>query len=220
MNAQTWQRVRELFDALVDTPIAQRAIRLEELLAKDLATAASSDQDAIRSEVLAMLAADAQDLLKTNMNALAPELLSSLSEADSNAQQQVLTGLRIGAFCLVRELGRGGMGTVWLADRVDGEFEQQVAIKLIQPGWHAAETNARFRAERQILAGLTHPNIAHLIDGGMAADGRPWLALEYVDGLDLSQYCDQNRLTIAQRLQLFLTVCDAVIPILIQNRIN
>ena len=133
-----------------------------------------------------------------------------MSEADHNAQQQVLSGLRLGAFSLVRELGRGGMGTVWLADRVDGEFAQQVAIKLIQPGWHAAETNARFRAERQILAGLTHPNIAHLIDGGMTTDGRPWLALEYVDGLDLSQYCDQNRLSIVQRLQLFLTVCDAV----------
>ena len=210
MNGQTWQRVRELFDALVDTPIAQRAIRLEELLAIDLGVGTGGDQDAIRSEVFAMLAADAQDMLKTNMDALAPELLSQLSEADSNAQHQVLTGLRLGAFCLVRELGRGGMGTVWLADRVDGEFEQQVAIKLIQPGWHAAETNARFRAERQILAGLTHPNIAHLIDGGMTADGRPWLALEYVDGLDLSQYCDQNRLTIAHRLQLFLTVCDAV----------
>ena len=77
-----------------------------------------------------------------NIDALAPELLSSLSEADSHAQQQGLTGLRLGAFSLVRELGRGGMGTVWLANRVDGEFEQQVAIKLIQPGWHAAETNA------------------------------------------------------------------------------
>ncbi len=209
MDVSTWQRVRELFDALVDTPIEQRATRLDALLAQVLDTTLV-DQAATRAEVLAMLAADAQDLLKTNMDALAPELLSSLTEADQNAQQQGLSGLRLGAFSLVRELGRGGMGTVWLADRADGEFAQQVAIKLIQPGWHAAETNARFRAERQILAGLTHPNIAHLIDGGMTADGRPWLALEYVDGLDLSQYCDQNRLNIAQRLQLFLTVCDAV----------
>jgi len=210
MNAQTWQRVRDLFEVLVETPIAQRVLLLDALLVKDLAAVTEADRAAIRAEVLAMLAADAKDLLTTHVDALAPELLSSLSEADSNAQQQGLTGLRLGAFSLVRELGRGGMGTVWLADRVDGEFEQQVAIKLIQPGWHAAETNARFRAERQILAGLTHPNIAHLIDGGMAADGRPWLALEYVDGLDLSQYCDQNRLTIAQRLQLFMTVCEAV----------
>ena len=210
MNAQTWARVRELFDVLVETPIDQRLLRLDELLTQDSGTAADLDQDAIRAEVLTMLAADAHDLLMTNIDALAPELLASLSEADSDAQQQGLIGLRLGAFSLVRELGRGGMGTVWLANRVDGEFEQQVAIKLIQPGWHAAETNARFRAERQMLAGLTHPNIAHLIDGGMTVDGRPWLALEYVDGLDLSQYCNQNRLTIAQRLQLFLTVCDAV----------
>lgn len=210
MNAQTWQRVRELFDALIETPIEQRLPRLEEMLAIVSDAATGDDHAAIRSEVLAMLAADAQDLLQTNMDALAPELLSSLSEADSNAQHQVLTGLRIGAFRLLRELGRGGMGTVWLADRVEGEFEQQVAIKLIQPGWHTAVTHARFRGERQILAGLTHPNIAHLIDGGITADGRLWLALEYVDGPDLRQYCEQNRLNITQRLQLFLTVCDAV----------
>ncbi len=210
MNASTWQRVRELFDALIDTPIEQRAIRLDALLAGNSVAATLDEQAAIKSEVLAMLAADAQDLFKTNMDVLAPELLASLSTADSDSQHRVLAGLRVGAFHLSRELGRGGMGTVWLADRIDGEFAQQVAIKLIQPGWHAAETNARFRAERQILAGLTHPNIAHLIDGGMTADGRPWLALEYVDGLDLSQYCDQNRLNVVQRLQLFLTVCDAV----------
>jgi len=210
MTAQTWARVRELFDVLVETPSAQRVLLLDALLAKDLAAATDADKAAIRAEVLGMLAADQKDLLTTNMDELAPELLSSLSEADSTSRHEVLTGLRVGPFCLVRELGRGGMGTVWLADRVDGEFAQQVAIKLIQPGWHAAETNARFRAERQILAGLTHPNIAHLIDGGMTADGRPWLALEYVDGLDLSQYCDQNRLSITERLQLFMTVCDAV----------
>jgi len=128
MNAQTWARVRELFDLVVEIPLDQRLVRLDELLAIDLGAAAGVDQAAIRIELLAMLAADEQDLLKTNMDALAPELLSSLSDADSRAQQHGLTGLRLGAFSLVRELGRGGMGTVWLADRVDGEFAQQVAI--------------------------------------------------------------------------------------------
>ena len=100
MNAQTWARVRELFDVLVETPIDQRLLRLDELLTQDSGTAADLDQDAIRAEVLTMLAADAHDLLMTNMDALAPELLSSLSEADSDAQQQRLIGLRIGAFSL------------------------------------------------------------------------------------------------------------------------
>jgi len=128
MNAQTWARVRELFDLVVEIPLDQRLVRLDELLAIDLGAAAGVDQAAIRIELLAMLAADEQDLLKTNMDALAPELLSSLSDADSRAQPHGLTGLRLGAFSLVRELGCGGMGTVWLADRVDGEFAQQVAI--------------------------------------------------------------------------------------------
>ena len=210
MNAQTWQLVRELFDMLVDLPYAQRQPQLEASLLTKACAATEAERAAIQSEVLAMLAADAQNLLNTNVDALAPQLLSSLSTEAGDAQHQELTGLQVGPFCLERELGRGGMGTVWLANRVGGEFAQQVAIKLIQPGWHPAETNARFRAERQILAGLTHPNIAHLLDGGVTLDGRQWLALEYVDGLDLSQYCDQNRLNIRQRLDLFLTVCDAV----------
>ena len=210
MNVDIWQRVRALFDLVVDVPGSARAELLEALLVQEMAGESAADREIVRTEVLLMLVADQADAMKTNMDALAPELLTRLSEDDHHSQNQALVGLRVGAFCLLRELGRGGMGTVWLAQRADGEFEQQVAIKLIQPGWHAAETLARFRAERQILAGLKHPNIAHLIDGGMNADGRPWLALEYVDGLDLRQYCDQHDLNISQRLQLFLTVCEAV----------
>ncbi len=85
-----------------------------------------------------------------------------------------------------------------------------VAIKLIRSGWDAADTQRRFLAERQILAGLQHPNIAHLIDGGVTADGKPWLALEYVDGESLLDWCDGHRLGIAERLRLFRVVCDAV----------
>ncbi|MEO6690694.1 MAG: serine/threonine-protein kinase, partial [Dokdonella sp.] len=102
------------------------------------------------------------------------------------------------------------MGAVWLAKRVDGAFEQNVAIKLIRSGWDAEDVFARFRAERQILASLQHPNIAHLVDGGVTAEGKPWLALEYVDGEDLRTWCDQQRLDIDARLRAFLTVCDAV----------
>ena len=111
--------------------------------------------------------------------------VADLAARDEAVWSQRLVGERVGPYALVRELGRGGMGAVWLAERADGEFEQRVAVKLIRPGWDAGELLARFRAERQILAGLTHPNIAHLLDGGVTADGKPWLALEYVDGVDL-----------------------------------
>lgn len=210
MDAKIWPQVRALFELLVDLPQLARAEHLEQWLTREMAAQSPEERDALRAEVLKMLAADQQGALHTNMDALAPDLLSSLSEEDAFAKHQALGGLRVGPFCLLRELGRGGMGTVWLAERVDGEFEQQVAIKLIQPGWQAAETLTRFRAERQMLAGLKHPNIAHLIDGGLNSDGRPWLALEYVDGVDLRQYCSKNELTLTRRLELFRTVCNAV----------
>ncbi len=200
MDPQTWRRVRAIFDELIDTPPQEWAQRLSAL----------GVDDALGAEVLALLNADLAQLLRTAVHAQAPQMLAELADADRDAQYQVLEGLRVGAFRLLRELGRGGMGTVWLAERIDGEFSQQVAVKLIRPGWNPDEVLARFRAERQILAGLTHPNIAHLIDGGVSADGRPWLALEYVDGIDLRQYCDRNHLSLGARMQLFLTVCDAV----------
>jgi eukaryotic-like serine/threonine-protein kinase len=206
MNAQMWQRVRALFEALIELAPAARASELEVLLRSE-----SEDGVAmLRDEVLLLLAADARQLLHTQLDAQAPEMLSSLAQEDSDAQHQALSNQRVGAFCLQRELGRGGMGTVWLATRADGEFVQQVAIKLIRPGWHTAETLSRFRSERQILAGLKHPNIAHLIDGGVTGEDRPWLALEYVDGVDIRQFCDQRKLALRQRLHLFITVCSAV----------
>ncbi len=200
MDAETWARARAVFDELADLDPGQWAARLDAL-----------DLDAaVRAEVLALLAADREALLQTDLQAHAPQVLATLADETGDALHRGLAGQRVGPFALQRELGRGGMGTVWLAERVDGEFRQQVAVKLIRPGWDAGDMLARFRAERQILAGLTHPNIARLIDGGVTVDGRPWLALEYVDGVDLRAHCDQRRLDLGARLRLFLTVCDAV----------
>lgn len=202
MDAERWRRARALFDELVDTPREQWVQRLE---------AACPDDSDVRLEALALLAADAD--ASTHGTGLAdrvPDALADFAERDETAARDRLVGQRVGPYELVRELGRGGMGAVWLARRVDGEFEQQVAIKLIRPGWDADELLGRFRAERQILAGLTHPNIAHLLDGGVTVEGKPWLALEYIDGVDLRTYCDLSRLDLPARLRLFLTVCDAV----------
>jgi len=200
MDAPRWNRVRELFDQTIDLPEAEW----------ETALARQCDDDALRGEVLALLRADAAASGRTEMRARAPDVVARLAEQLDEAGSGVHSGLRLGAFRLLREIGRGGMGAVWLAERADGEFEQQVAIKLIRGGWDAAETQQRFRAERQILAGLQHPNIAHLVDGGVTADGRPWLALEYVDGVDLRAWCDAQQLDLRQRLELFLTVCEAV----------
>ena len=102
------------------------------------------------------------------------------------------------------------MGVVYLADRADGEFQQRVAIKLIGTSDTEDPRHQRFLAERQILAGLNHPHIARLLDGGVTADGRPYLVMEYVDGLPITTYCDTHRLDVRARLRLFVDVCAAV----------
>ena len=119
-------------------------------------------------------------------------------------------GSRIGAYKVVREIGHGGMGTVYLAERDDEHYHQQVAIKLINPGLGGETIRRRFRNEMQILADLNHPNIARLFDGGETADGVPYLVMEYVDGTPINVYCNEHNLSTEERLKLFSTVCDAV----------
>jgi serine/threonine-protein kinase len=116
---------------------------------------------------------------------------------------------RIGPFKLLREIGHGGMGAVFLGERDDGQFDQRVAIKLIRQAGSDVLV-ARFLEERRILALLEHPRIAHLVDGGITADGTPWFAMEYVEGEPINRYCDSHALTVPQRLALFASVCDAV----------
>lgn len=116
----------------------------------------------------------------------------------------------IGDYQIVRQMGEGGMGTVYLAVRADQEYKQQVAIKVIRKGMDSKEIVARFRRERQILASLDHPNIAKLMDGGSTEDGLPYFVMEFIQGTPLTDYCEQRQLTTEQRLQLFRSVCSAV----------
>jgi non-specific serine/threonine protein kinase/serine/threonine-protein kinase len=125
-------------------------------------------------------------------------------------QAPPVVGRRFGPYRVVRELGRGGMGAVYLAERVDGGFEQQVALKLIKRGMDSDLVAARFRAERQILASLTHPNIARLLDGGASDEGQPFFVMEYIDGQRIDEFARERGLTVAERLQLWLQVCGAV----------
>src|SRR3981189_2367500 len=123
---------------------------------------------------------------------------------------QTMEGDRIGPYRVLRTLGVGGMGEVFLAERADAEFEQQVAIKVVYGGTAARGVQSRLKIERQILAQLDHPNIAHLLDGGTLPDGTVYIVMEYVDGIPIDAFCDSNRLDITARLKLFQIVCAAV----------
>ena len=201
MDAERWRRARELFDRLIDLPREQWPAELAQHCAGDAA---------LEREVRELLDADRGATTDAGLGAQAPAVLADIAAQEEAAERERLRGQRVGAFRLLEPIGRGGMGAVWLAERADGAFAQQVAIKLIRSGWDAEAVMARFRDERQILASLQHPNIAHLLDGGVTADGKPWLALEYVDGNDIASYCDRERLSLRQRQAVFVTVCEAV----------
>ncbi|HEX8280269.1 MAG TPA: serine/threonine-protein kinase, partial [Chthoniobacterales bacterium] len=119
-------------------------------------------------------------------------------------------GQRIGAYVVVRQLGRGGMGAVYLAARADGEFEKEVAIKVLKRGTDTDEILRRFRTERRIVARLDHPNIARLLDAGTTDDGLPYFVMEYVAGVPVTRFVREQNLTIPERLELFLKICGAV----------
>ena len=137
-------------------------------------------------------------------------LSDAITEAISVEEQEKLSETRIGAYKLIREIGSGGMGSVYLAERDDDEFQKRVAIKLVKRGMDSEFIVRRFRNERQILASLDHTNIAQLLDGGTTEDGRPYFVMEYIEGQAITRYCDDNRLSTAERLRIFCDVCAAV----------
>lgn len=200
MTPDRWPAVRALFEAALALVRSERAAFLDQHCAED---------PSLRVDVQALL--DADDLAATSsLDLRAPELMQELSESAQAQSTQALLGTRLGAWKLQRELGRGGMGAVYLAERDDGEYRQLAAVKIMLPGWNAAELIERFRAERQMLANLNHPNIARLLDGGMSEQGNPYLVLEYVAGEPIDRYCDNHALPLRERLKLFALVCQAV----------
>ncbi len=160
----------------------------------------------VREDVLALVAAHeaAADFLQEPV--VPPAIVAAEDEADDDGME----GRRIGPYQVLERIGDGGMGTVYLAVRADEQFTQRVAIKVVKHGVASPEIVRRFRQERQILASLDHEGIARLLDGGVTADGRPYLVMEHVQGLPIDRYCDERRLTITARLDLFRAVCAAV----------
>ena len=131
-------------------------------------------------------------------------------ETSGEIQNNPMLGRRVGAYELKREIGRGGMGTVYLAERVDGEFKQRVAVKLIKRGMDTDLILKRFRRERQILAALDHPNITYFLSGDSTEDGLPFFVMEYIEGKALYQFCDNKKLSVGERLRIFQQICAAV----------
>jgi serine/threonine-protein kinase len=198
LSADRWASVAELFDALVDLPPSQRATALDARCMGDAE---------LRAEVEALLASS--ERADGFMQASAHDYMASLLQSDDVLVEPPAPD-RVGPFRIVREIGRGGMGTVYLAERDDAQFTQAVALKVVRSAFSDPRLVRRFVDERQILAWLTHPNIAQLVDGGVTDDGVPWFAMEYVEGTPIDRYCDEQRLTIERRLALFGQVCDAV----------
>ncbi len=194
MQPDRWQRINDLFQSALDCAPEDRSAFLQ--------TACDGDE-ALRHEVESLLAAYQPNDEFTN--ALAFDHGVRLLE-----RAQAQGEWRIGPYRVLREIGRGGMGSVFLAARADDAFQKLVAIKIIRRGLDTDDIIQRFRSERQILATLDHPNITRLLDGGTTEDGRPFFVMELIEGEPIDQYCDRLSLTIADRLKLFQNVCAAV----------
>src|SRR5205807_10531506 len=142
------------------------------------------------------------------LNKPAADLKSAVAAAPAAAQIRI--GRRIGVYQIVEEIGHGGMGEVYRDIRADGQYDKQVAIKLVRAGFDTAAVLERFRHERQILASLDHPNIARLHDGGTTEDGIPYLVMELIEGTPIDAYCEKHDVSVSDRLKLFTQVCAAV----------
>ena len=193
----TWNQVRDVIDEVLQLPAAERSEYLK---------IACTNPELRRYVESVIFSCEKADGVLDRPALMVPADFGT-EEQDSSPS---LVGQRLGPFEIVEEIGAGGMGVVYRASRVDDNFEQYVAIKLLKSGFQSDFTLARFCSERQILAKLHHPNIARLLDGGTTAEGQPYFVMELIEGEPIDQYCDAHKLSILERLRLFRMVCDAV----------
>lgn len=193
-KAEQWQRAKEVLDEALDVDTEARSAFIRD--------ACGDDVDLI-AEVEALLRFESETAVGGFIDR--PMFTLHKAEPEPNA-----VGDRVGRYRLINEIGRGGMGTVYLAERADDEFEHRVAIKILKRGLDTDEIVGRFRRERQIVARLNHPHIAGLLDGGSTDDGLPYFVLEHVEGRPIDRYCNEEDLDVEERLRLFLTVCDTI----------
>ncbi len=193
MQVDNWDRVQQLFLSTVDLPLEEQVRFLDH---------ACSGDARLRDEVESLLASDRKST----------ELISAAVGTESALlfASETLEGERLGAYRVIRQIGRGGMGAVYLARRDDDQYRKQTAIKVVKRGMDTVDVLERFRHERQILANLDHPYIARLLDGGTTPDGRPFFVMEFVEGRPVDAYCRERELDIKGRCRLFLRILEAV----------
>lgn len=191
MTASDWQRIEELFYQAIELPTATRADFI-----------AGIDDADLRREVESLL--DADKVAEKLVDGAVAESVEWLAEPEADGLPD------LGPYRPLRELGRGGFGTVYLAERTDHEFRLEVAVKRLQRDFGPSDLAQRFLLERQILARLDHPNIAKLFDAGTSETGDPYFVMEYIDGAPIDRHCDDHRLTVRRRLELTLDICAAV----------
>jgi serine/threonine protein kinase len=195
-DVSRWHRtMASLADAL-ELPVCERPAFVDGVCGCD---------SELRARLITLIASAARE--NSVLDVPPDELM--LHALQSHAQPSAV-GRRVGPYRIAQLIGRGGMGHVYLAERVDGEYEQQVAIKLMRDGWDRSSLVPRFRAERQIVASLDHPNLAKVLDGGITDEGVPYFVMELIAGEPIDAYCMQHDLPISERLRLFRTVCQVV----------
>jgi eukaryotic-like serine/threonine-protein kinase len=192
VTPERWQQVKSILEGALERTPGERTAYLE---------AECSGDGELRAEVDSLLGSE--DVLGDFIE----EPLFDLRGPAADAWGE---GAQAGPYRVLREIGHGGMGTVYLAEKADGDYEGQFALKVIRRGMDSEEVLRRFRSERRILTQLDHPQIARVLDGGTTADGRPYFVMEYVEGRPVTEFCDEENLSIPQRLELFLAVCAAV----------
>ncbi len=192
MDSKYWQRLQSLFHQAVELSPTERKHFLEK---------ACGDDETLRAQVETLIVAEGQ----------ADDLIAGIVQdaADATRDATPLLGRQLGPYRVLRVLGMGGMGAVYLAERADEQYRSTVAIKLVR-GYAGPDAVERFRRERQILADLSHPNIARLLDGGTTDDGIPYVVMEYIAGVPIDEYCDERKLSVTDRIDLFREVCRAV----------
>ena len=195
MTPDEWARVKEVLDYALGLPPGERAAHI---------AAAAGHDPIVASEVHSLL----RSVQTVDASFLSVPAVQSIQGASEH--HGILVGRRFGPYEVVEQVGAGGMGEVYRALRADDEYRKQVAIKVVRSGPVPGLMAARFRNERQILAGLEHPNIARMLDGGSTQDGWLFFVMELIDGQPLTDFCDANRLSVTARLELFLQVCAAV----------
>ncbi len=191
-----YKKIEEAIAVSDEMPPAEFRLWLEEYCADDFM---------LKAEIESLLAFETQadKFLEKPVGSLAADILPEENEID-------FTGKQFGHYKIIKEIGRGGMGAVFLAERSDGEFSQKVAVKIVRQTLIDKETARRFKKERQILANLNHPNIAKLLDGGVSASGEPFLVMEFIEGETLTEFAENNNLNTNERLQIFQKICSAV----------